>query len=188
MIAGLAAFVVLWRHESLPSSPSTSSGGMPPSAASTLSQSLLPGIAPPASQTLPVGLRTPDAAVAAMTDQEISSRLLGAWTTQFHGVQQVQKHDNWTADLRIDFDWLASLLYGSQMHLHLRWSVKDGVLTHVIERGSPQSSVKRLIHDFGDTCAYRVLKLGENELLLQEIADPDSFHRWLRLPSESAKP
>ncbi|MFV0442192.1 MAG: hypothetical protein ACK5Q5_01330 [Planctomycetaceae bacterium] len=126
-------------------------------------------------------LQTPNPAVTALSDEQLEQRLLGRWQSSYHGTQQIATHADFTAQLRIDFDWLATFFYGNQMRLELAWSVENGVLTNRIEGGQPQANVDRLIADYSDSCSYLILELTESTLLLQEVDDPAAFHRWNRL-------
>ena len=107
--------------------------------------------------------------------------MLGVWTTEYHGRQVVHNRPDRTARVEIDFDWLASLLYGSHIEMELKWNVENGFLTNVIQYGAPKKNVDRLIADYSNQCQYIVLEIAENELLLQEVLDPDAFHRWRRI-------
>lgn len=125
-------------------------------------------------------LRPPSAAISLLSDAERTQRLLGSWTTRHHGRQRIINRADGTASLDIEFDFLAGLLYGSHMRLELTWKIEQGVLTNVIQRGSPAANVERLKQDFGNSCRYRMLELSDTRLLLQEIDDPASLHEWVR--------
>ncbi|MCA9053010.1 MAG: hypothetical protein KDA75_04190 [Planctomycetaceae bacterium] len=126
-------------------------------------------------------LQTPHPNVVALNDRQIEERLFGTWSTEHHGKQTIENRADRTASLTIDFDWIAALLYGSHMELKLKWRVQGGILTNVIESGTPDANVKRLIGDYSQQCQYVVLELADDEILLQEVADPDAFHRWKRV-------
>jgi hypothetical protein len=118
-----------------------------------------------------------------MSDAERAAALIGTWTTEHHGRQRVVNRKDGSAHLEIEFNFIASLLYGRHMELDLQWKVENGALTHTIQHGTPAANVQRLISDFGKSCRYRMLELGQNRILLQEINDPATFHVWLRVAS-----
>lgn len=126
-------------------------------------------------------LRAPDPAVAMMTDAELASRLVGRWKSRYHGEMEIDNRADRTASLVCDFDFLASLVYGSRLEMSLEWEVSRGTLTHTIKGGHPKHNLDRLIQHFSDKCEYRILELDANRLYLQEIHDPSAFHTWTRL-------
>ena len=128
------------------------------------------------------GLREPDPSVAIMTDEELASRLVGHWKSQFHGEMQINNRADRTASLVCDFDFLTSLVYGSRLEMSLQWEVSAGTLTHMIVDGHPKNNLDRLIRHFSDRCDYRILELEPDRLYLQEVGDPSAFHTWTRLP------
>jgi hypothetical protein len=129
-------------------------------------------------------LQEPSSAVRALSDEELGARLLGKWRTNLYGEQTIHNEEDGAASLHARLDFLSSLIYGNEMQMDLRWSVRNGVLTHVIVSGTPATSVNRLIQDQGDRRSYRILNLTDSELKLQDVDDPSKLRVWTRVASE----
>lgn len=104
----------------------------------------------------------------------------GRWVLNDGIRRDVTMYPDGTATMDVQLDFFASLLYGAQMSLKLSWSLQDGVLTHTIVSGTPKKNVDRLIRDFGDSRSYKVLKLGESVLELQDFDMAKTVYRWQR--------
>lgn len=134
-----------------------------------------------AGATAAVPTADPPVALSGLTSHEIERRMVGRWVSEYHGRMTVDKRPDRTADLQIEFNLLASLLYGGRLDLRLEWHVEGETLVHTIVSGTPTSAADRLIRDYGRTCEYRILELTPDRIRLQELADPDEVHVWTRL-------
>lgn len=117
-------------------------------------------------------------AATAHADAALAARLVGTWQTRSFGSQTLTNFDDGTASLDVELNRLAAIRYGRQMELQLEWTIENGVLSHRVVGGSPQRYVDRLTNDFGDSTDYVVVGITESELVLTEVDDPDSEHRW----------
>jgi len=89
------------------------------------------------------------------------------------------------ATLNVQLDYLSALLYGREMNMELSWTLKDGILTHTILSGTPKANVARLIHDFGDSLSYKVIKADQTELVLEDLDESHEQHHWIAVKNSS---
>lgn len=80
--------------------------------------------------------------------------------------------------MNVQLDYLSALLYGREMNMELSWELDDDILTHRIVGGTPKGNVDRLVRDFGDSLSYRVVKVDETELVLEDLDDERKQHHW----------
>ncbi len=116
-------------------------------------------------------------------DEVHKQNLLGIWTHLAYGQQWIENRPNGTARMYIQFDFLASLIYGGEIHLDLTWDVKDGILSHTIVQGTPPANVEKLIRDYGQTRTYKVLKTGDQQMQLESIETTPEIEDWTRTAS-----
>lgn len=147
----------------------------------------LPPPGSPASEELlaqtPPAPEPPPLASTALT--EVEAAFVGRWETDFHGRMRIEKRPDHTAELVIDFDFLASLLYGSRLTLQLEWKVEGNILTHNIVGGEPADARERLIRDYGRSCSYEILERSEDFVRLRETTEPMQEYLWRRWSLEA---
>jgi hypothetical protein len=137
---------------------------------------------PAGSRSPRAGLRTPDPAIAAMSADHLTTRLIGRWSCEVYGRQTIDNHPDGQAQLTAELDLVASFLYGDRLTMQLAWNVADGVLTHELKSGEPRENVEKLIRDRGSHRSYLILELNEQRMLLQDVDRPEIVRTWTRLP------
>lgn len=101
---------------------------------------------------------------------------------------RLEKRPDHTAELVIDFDSLASLLYGSRLTMQLEWKVEGDILTHTIVSGEPADACERLIRDYGRSCSYEILERSNDFVRLRKTAEPMQEYHWRRLSPDASLP
>ncbi|TWT59078.1 hypothetical protein KOR42_24670 [Thalassoglobus neptunius] len=111
--------------------------------------------------------------------------LVGTWILD-DGIRRViTMQSDGTARMKVNFDFLTALRYGSELILDLNWSLEDNVLKQTIIDGKPESGRKTLVSDFGSSAAYRVLKMERGKLYLEELGTQPDSYTWSRSEDES---
>lgn len=156
-----------------PDSVSLTSGGhLVSSPASGTGDTALPSSHIPTPATSPLS-----------TDLQTRQQLMGVWTHLANGQQWIENRPDGTARMFLQLDFLASLLYGGDIHLNLKWEVKNGVLTHQIISGTPSENVQKLVRDFGWTRTYRILETGDGYMKLESVGSVPEREDWTRSAS-----
>jgi hypothetical protein len=125
--------------------------------------------------------------VAALSDAELASRLVGQWEGEMYGDQQIDNRADGTARLIAQLDFVAALIYGDRLEMQLKWSVRDRVLTHEILSGEPADNVERLARHQGRSRSYRIEALTDHELTLRSIDDETETRIWTRTGDASSQ-
>lgn len=120
-----------------------------------------------------------DPAVVA-EDLKLRNLLIGRWQADYHGVLTVENHEDGAASMRMEFDFVASFLYGKTLDLKLTWKVENRILTYLIHSGSPEANWKPFKRDFGEKVAYNFRKVGDDRVQLSRVDTPDEIVNWLR--------
>lgn len=110
-------------------------------------------------------------------DIQLKEKLVGTWTTQSFGTQELTNFSDGTARLDVTLNRLASLRYGKSLRLDLVWTVQNGVMRHTVKGGSPPEKVARIVKDWGSTLEYEVIEVAETHILLEKPNDDDRS-RW----------
>lgn len=110
-------------------------------------------------------------------DKRLKERLVGTWTTQSFGTQELTNHSDGTARLDVVLNRLGALRYGKSLRLDLVWTVQNGVMRHTVKGGSPPEKVARLVKDWGSTLEYEVIEARETHILLEKPNEDDQS-RW----------
>ena len=167
-IVVLAGVIWFWMRADH-SAPQTNGGGPP-------SQEVAPSTpAPPE--------RTPAEIAAAEKDAELKQMLIGIWHHSESGDHWIENRVDGTARMFLKLDFVASLLYGQETAMELKWDVKDGVLTNRIESGSPQKNLESLATAFGKVRSYTFLEVTPERMLLQMTAKERKKDLWTRSPA-----
>lgn len=96
---------------------------------------------------------------------------VGTWYAEVHGTRMTNLNADGTGKVHAKLDWVASLLYGSELHINVQWTVKDGVMTHTITSGTPEKNIAALTKDFGTSKDYRIEKMDEKTMTLVDPGD-----------------
>lgn len=110
-------------------------------------------------------------------DTRLKEKLVGTWTTQSFGTQELTNFSDGTARLDVTLSRLASLRYGKSLRLDLVWTVQNGVMRHTVKGGSPPEKVARIVKDWGSTLEYEVIEVKETHILLEKPNEDDQS-RW----------
>ena len=113
---------------------------------------------------------------------EVEAALVGRWVSSYHGRMLIDKRADHTAELIIDFNFLAGLVYGSRVVMQLEWQYDGDQLVHTIKSGKPAASVDRIIRRYGRQCVYRIDSLTSDRIQMHEVADPGEVHVWTPAP------
>jgi hypothetical protein len=116
-----------------------------------------------------------------ISDDELKAKLLGRWKLIDHGERIIENRADGTATMDLHFDFVASLLYGREVRLKLKWVVEDGILKYDILDGFPAEKKDRLIQDHGARASYVVDAASEREMKLTRTVDPDEKYLWTRI-------
>ena len=112
-------------------------------------------------------------------DALLTHQLLGAWVAQSHGTQVCLLKPDGTGRVNATLDFMASLLYGSQLSMLIEWEVRDGHLIQTLLGGEPEDKVAKLTKDFGSVRTYRIETLEEDHAILVDTSDGEKT-RWTR--------
>ncbi|MEW4487345.1 hypothetical protein AB1L42_04645 [Thalassoglobus sp. JC818] len=111
--------------------------------------------------------------------------LVGTWILD-DGIRRViTMQSDGTARMKVNFDFLTALRYGSELILELNWSLEENILKQTIVDGKPEAGRKTLVSDFGSSAAYRVLKMEQGKLYLEELGKQPDSYTWSRSEDES---
>lgn len=114
------------------------------------------------------------------TDAQTRQQLMGVWTHLANGQQWIENRPDGTARMFLQLDFLASLLYGGDIHLDLKWEVKNGILTHQVISGTPPENVQKLVRDYGWTRTYQILETGDGYMKLESVGGVPEREDWTR--------
>ncbi len=147
----------------------------------------------PASNAQPVAasVETPAVQPASLSrDEQLRQELIGVWTHLDNGQQWIENRPDGTARMFIQLSFLATLLYGGDMHLELQWDIKDGVLSHSITAGTPAENVAKLTKDYGTSRTYKILETSAQSMKLESVSTTPEKEDWTRstLPAIWASP
>ena len=123
------------------------------------------------------------APAASSRDDELKAHLLGIWLHAKNGPQWFEVRPDGTARMLLKLDPFSALLYGSHTVMDLTWELKDGVLSHTVVSGTPESHVESLIKDFGRTRRYKILETAPDRMLLEAQVDQKTQDQWTRSPA-----
>lgn len=115
-------------------------------------------------------------------DAELRSLLVGVWTHTENGQLWSENRPDGTSRSMLKLDFVASLLYGSEVNLQLTWEVKNGILTHTILDGTPPKSLKALTRDFGRIRSYTIVETTPDRMLLETRDGKKHRELWTRVP------
>ena len=119
-------------------------------------------------------------AVELTGDALLQQQLVGQWTAQSNGTQVCTLNADGTGTNHADLDWMAALIYGSQIDFVIEWTVEDGHLLQELVGGTPEDMVAKIEKDFGRFKKYRVEEMSENRAVLVDTADEDAVE-WTRV-------
>lgn len=166
VVVGLLVWRRPWAPIGGPAAEASLAGGL-----SEASSHEIPATSPAASSTS--GEPDPDA--------ELRAKILGRWTMTKHGERIIVNRPDGTASMSLTFDWVASLLYGSEMALELTWALRDERLSYTIVSGVPQENYKKLVKDYGDTATYDFEVIEDRRMHLRETSGDKDLYEWTRL-------
>ncbi len=122
---------------------------------------------------------------AESTEQPVTittEQILGTWALNAPEANRViENRADGTASIDVTFGFLASFLYGSEVHMELEWTLEDNVLTHTIISGTPEENKQKIIDDFGEKGYFKILSINENEMHLVDFDDPPEEYLWKRV-------
>lgn len=118
--------------------------------------------------------------VSQVLPQYTKDQIIGIWTLNQSIKRRSHNRPDGTASLNVTFDFFTSFIYGAKLNMETDWTLEGDVLTYTITSGEPASSLNRLTSDFGKVASYRILKLTDTELLLQELHGEDECYLWKR--------
>ena len=117
------------------------------------------------------GHAAPVAGAPLSPDEKLKTQFLGIWQHSENGEQWIENRPDGTARMLLKLDFISSLLYGQVTHMDLTWDVKDGMLTHTVNGGTPMAHVNKIVKDFGKSLHYRILETTPERMLLQSTTD-----------------
>lgn len=170
----LVGLLVFWRFQAARVEPSVAVA--PPKTAATVANdaSTLSSPQSVSSETETTQAAVQEKFVATPAD------LVGTWVLN-DGIRRViEARLDGTATLFVQFDFLTSFRYGSELQLDLKWKLKDNLLTHEIVGGFPESGKKTLISDFGKKAYFKILSISQDEMHMVDFDTPPEEYLWKR--------
>lgn len=170
----IVGLLIFWRFQAARVEPSVDLA--PPKAAATVADdsttiSSRPSVS---SETETTQTAAQETFVATPAD------LVGTWVLN-DGIRRViEARRDGTATLFVQFDFLTSFRYGSELQLDLKWKLKDNLLVHEIVGGFPESGKKTLISDFGKKAYFKILRISQGEMHLVDFDTPPEEYLWKR--------
>jgi|GEM_PF-2865590 len=171
ILAGLLITVVL----NLPADPPVPAETQ---AAAIPTLEITASAAPTESAATPVAIPVPEAA----SPNPLRARLLGSWQDDFYGRRVFTFQDDGTAEMTLELDGVGKLMYGPKLTFFITWSLKEDVLTMVMNGGMPAETTVTLAKLFGETSEQRIEQLGESELQLRSL-DSQKLYKHQRVVS-----
>lgn len=163
---------------------STQSAEVPPSVAEETPIHDTPVSEPAAEQAATLPTISPVVVAAEATrKEELKAQFVGVWFHAENGEQWIENRSDGTSRMLLKLDFVASLLYGKQTAMELKWDVTDGVLSHTVVSGSPQKNVDSLTKDFGQACEYVILEMTPERMLLETKDEKKKKDLWTRMPA-----
>lgn len=104
--------------------------------------------------------------------------LIGTWQLHDKGLRTITVKPDGTATMDVEIDNIASFIYGRRLSMDLAWTLSDGVLSYSIVGGHPDRTVGRVINNFGRDFKYRVLRMTDEAIELEDVSDPGSLYQW----------
>ena len=108
-----------------------------------------------------------------------TDRMVGTWVCNDMFRRRIHVRADGTASMNVKLDFIASLLYGSEMDLELTWTADGDSLVYAAVSGEPKHNVDRLLSDFGRQQVYDVVEFDGDRMLL-ELTSDKSRHDWRR--------
>lgn len=108
------------------------------------------------------------------------AQLVGVWTLNDNISRTLETFSDGTGHIDVKLDFVSSFLYGSRLSMDLEWKLEGDHLTQVVTGGTPEKNVKRLLNDFGNSRAYRIVDVTDEFLLLETLGNPPMQERWER--------
>ena len=96
---------------------------------------------------------------------------VGTWFAKSHGTRLTKLNADGTGHVHAKLDWIASLLYGSELHIDVAWTVEGDLMTHTVISGSPEKNLNALIRDYGAVKDYRIESIDESTMTLVDPTD-----------------
>lgn len=143
--------------------------------------------APPLVQTSSFSAGS-EAEARAPQQPALAEQLVGVWKMQRHGERTLHLNADGTATAEVKLNMLGALMYGERMTLELTWTLEGDVMTQTISSGRPEEPVKRLIRDWGDRRAYRVIEVSDEQLVLSEVGDDGDRDVWTNVAAPASRP
>lgn len=121
----------------------------------------------------PVGVAESNAGSAepAAMAEEALAPYVGTWYAEVHGTRMTTLKPDGTGVVHAKLDWVAALLYGSELHINVDWTVNGDVMTHTITSGTPKKNIDALTKDFGTSKDYRIDKMDDKSMTLIDPGD-----------------
>jgi hypothetical protein len=98
------------------------------------------------------------------------AQLLGSWQDSFFGTRTLTLNADGTARMQLDFDLAASLLYGQQLDLDMKWRLEGAVVKADIITGDPADAATLVMRDWG---THHIFLLDRVEPEIIQMRDPE---------------
>ncbi len=131
------------------------------------------------------GIRAANATSPAMIAPSRNLQIVGTWQSAQFGRQTLTTKSDGTAELKMRLTPMAAVLYGKEVTLQLKWTLDGDNLTQHVVDGSPERSVQKLTQKYGHTYSYRILKLSDSQLVVEDTTSGKVCH-WESLPVVAA--
>lgn len=99
------------------------------------------------------------------------SKYVGTWYAEVHGTRLTTLEPDGTGVVHAKLDWVAALLYGSELQINVEWKVDGNIMTHTIVSGTPEKNIAALTRDFGTSKDYRIDKYEGDTMTLIDPGD-----------------
>ncbi len=135
--------------------------------------------APPA---VPAGRQ--EAKETAQTDEDKARRLiLGVWQDEYKGKRTMTLNEDGTGTMRVELSGAQAILFASELHFRMKWSLDGKKLTKTTVGGEPAGKVNLILKTMGDTATDTILESTEDRLLLLD-KDGQTKYDWRRPKEE----